>query len=271
MQYNAISCSDQSIILLLADHLSHGLSLLLQPLPALQVVLPHLLQVLLEQNLPLLAVLGLLALSEDLEDVLLQQIWIWISDIDELQGILDGDLAPAGQVVHKELDKVEEVSGLQAGLIEDASLVHEGKLIFVDLSVQVLVDLPDPLIHLGLAVGEGQLCEHPNHIFFIDGQANYSTGLRFLIEGVLIAAAVVHFLPADPEEGLAEALGLDVFDGHLIDLLLEGLLQRLLLGGAQGCQVGLFQSRSHGSYILNTIAINQHINPPSTISYPLTA
>ena len=187
--------SNRSIILLLADYLRHGLPLLLQPLPPLEVILPHLFEVLLEEYLPLLAVLSLLPFSEDLEDVLLEQIWIWISDVDEFQGILDGDLASAGEVVHQELDEIEEVSGLEASLIEDASFVHEGKLVFVDLSVQVLVDLPDPLVHLWFAVGEGELGEHPNHVLLVDGQANYQRAYGFLLKASLSPLRLLTFSP----------------------------------------------------------------------------
>ena len=55
---------DRSVVLLLADDLGHCLPLLLQLLPAVQVVLPHLLQVLIEQNLTFLPIFGLLSLSE---------------------------------------------------------------------------------------------------------------------------------------------------------------------------------------------------------------
>lgn len=186
---------NRSIILLLPHHLSHSLPLLLQPLPPLQIVLPHLLQVLLKKNLPLLAVFGLLPLSKDLEDVLLQEVGIWIPDVDKLQGVLNGDLASAGQIVHQELYEVEEVSGLEAGLIEDAALVHQGELVFVDLSVQVLVDLPDPLIDLGLAVREGQLGEHPNHVLLVDGQTNSHKSYGFLLKASLSPLRLLTFSP----------------------------------------------------------------------------
>ena len=59
------------LLLLLADDLGDGLAFLLEALPAFEIVLAHLLEVLLKENLPLLAVLGLLALPKDLEDVFL--------------------------------------------------------------------------------------------------------------------------------------------------------------------------------------------------------
>lgn len=65
----------------------------------------------------------------------LKEIRIRISDIDKLQSILNCDLASTSKIIHQELNKIEEVSGLKSGLIEDASFVHESELVLVDLSI----------------------------------------------------------------------------------------------------------------------------------------
>lgn len=142
------------LFLLLADDLGDGLALLFQPFSAFEIILAHLFQVLFEENFPLLTVLCLFPLSKDLKDVLLKQVRVWITHIDKLESVFDGDFVPAGQVVHEELDKVEEVPRLKASLVENAALIHQCELILVHLSVKVFVYFPNPLIDLWFAVGE---------------------------------------------------------------------------------------------------------------------
>ena len=91
----------------------------------------------------------------------------WVSDVDQLQGVLNSDFSSAGQIIHKELNEIEEISGLEPCLIENASFVHESELILVDGAIEVLIDFPDPLIDLGLAEREIKFCENSNDIFFI--------------------------------------------------------------------------------------------------------
>lgn len=185
----------RSIILLLPHNLCHSLPLFFQPLPSFQIILPHLLQVLLEQNFPLLAIFGLLAFSKDLEDVFLKEIRIRVSDVDKFQGILNCDLASTSKIVHQKLNKIKEVSGLESGLIEDASFVHESELVLNDFSVQILINFPDPLIDLWFAVGKRQLGEHSNHVLLVNGQTNYLQSYGFLLKASLSPLRLLTFSP----------------------------------------------------------------------------
>ena len=103
--------------------------------------------------------------------MLLQQVRVRVAHIDEFEGIFDGDFVPAGQVVHEELDEVEEVARFKSSFVENASFVHESELVFVDFSIKVLIYFPDPLIYFWLAVGETQFGQHSNHVFLVDGQS----------------------------------------------------------------------------------------------------
>lgn len=103
--------------------------------------------------------------------MLLEEIRIRIADVDEFEGVLNCDLASAGQVVHQELHEVEEIAGFEASLVEDAPFVHEAELVLVDFPVEVLVDLPDPLVDFGFAVGEGEFGEDADHVLLVDGQS----------------------------------------------------------------------------------------------------
>jgi len=135
--------------------------------------LPHLFEIFIEKDLSLLPVFGLLPLSKNLEDVLLKEIRVRVSYIDQLQSILDCDLISAGQIVHEELHQVKEVARLESSLIKNASLVHEGKFVLVDLSVKVLIDFPNPLINLWLAEGKAEFSQDSDDIFLVDGETAY--------------------------------------------------------------------------------------------------
>ena len=89
--------------------------------------------------------------------MLLEEVRVGVAHVDEFEGVLHCDFVPAGQVVHEELYQIEEVSGFEASLVKDAPLVHEREFVLIDFSIEIFVDFPDPLIHLGLVVGEAQL------------------------------------------------------------------------------------------------------------------
>jgi len=122
-------------LLLFAHNLRHCLPLQLQFFSALQIVLSHLFEVLIEEDLPLLSVFRFLTLPENLENSLLQEIRVRVADIDELQCVLDCDFGATGKIIHQELDQIKEVPGLQSRFVENASLIHEGKLVFVYLAI----------------------------------------------------------------------------------------------------------------------------------------
>lgn len=111
----------------------------------------------------------------------LEQVWVIIADVDQFECVFNGDFVPAGEVVHEELDEIEEVSGFEAGIVEDAALVHECELVLVDFSVEILVDFPDPLVHFGLAVGEVEFGEHADDVLLVDRQSTSSQNYGFLL------------------------------------------------------------------------------------------
>ena len=101
-----------------------------------------------------MAVVSLLLISKDLFNVLLEQVRVRVAYVDKLEGILYSDFAPAGQVVHEKLHQVEEVAWLQASFVKNATFVHQREFVLVDLAVQILVHLPNPLVDFWLVVGE---------------------------------------------------------------------------------------------------------------------
>lgn len=111
----------------------------------------------------------------------LQQIRVRIANIDQFEGVLHRDLVPAGEVIHQKLDEIEEISGLEASLIEDASLIHEGKLVLIDFAIEILIDFPDPLVDFGLAVGEAELGQHADDVLLVDGQPAWGKEYGFLL------------------------------------------------------------------------------------------
>jgi len=128
-----------------------------------------------------LAVLSLFSLAEDLEDVFLEEFRVGVAHVDEFEGVFHGYLVPAAKVIHEELDQIEEVPGFEARLVEDAALVHEGELILVDLSVEVFVNFPDPLVDFWLAVGEAEFGEDADEVLLVDGQSASLRKYGFLL------------------------------------------------------------------------------------------
>ena len=79
---------------------------------------------------------------------------IGMADVNEFECVLNSDAPSSGNIIHQELGQVEEVSGFEPGLVEDAAFVHECELVLIDRAIEVFVDLPDPLIDFGFAVIE---------------------------------------------------------------------------------------------------------------------
>jgi len=77
-----------------------------------------------------------------------------ISDINELQCVFNSYSAPSDQIIHQELDKIKKIPGFEPCLVKYASLVHESKLILINGVIEILIDLPDPLIHLRFTVNK---------------------------------------------------------------------------------------------------------------------
>jgi hypothetical protein len=69
------------------------------------------------------------------------------------------------------LNEVKEVSWLESCLVEDATLVHECKLVFIDFAIKVFVDFPDPLIDFWLTIRKIKLSEDSDHILLVDCQS----------------------------------------------------------------------------------------------------
>ena len=102
--------------------------------------------------------------------MLLQEIRVRVSHVNQFKSIFNCDFISAGEVVHQKLNQVEEISGFETGLIEDAAFVHESKFVFIDLSVKIFIDFPDPLVNLRFVVWETEFGKDADHIFFIDGE-----------------------------------------------------------------------------------------------------
>ena len=129
------------------------------------------LEIFIKKNLSLLAIFSLLPLSKNFKDVLLEEIRVRVSDIDQFQCIFYCDFVSAGKVVHKELHHVEEITRLESSLVKNTPFVHEGELILIDLTVEIFIDFPNPLVDLGFAEGEAEFGENSDDILLIDGEA----------------------------------------------------------------------------------------------------
>ena len=103
--------------------------------------------------------------------MLLEEIRVRVSDVDQFQGVFYCDFISAGKVVHEELHQVEEITGLESSLVENAPFVHKGEFILIDLAVEIFIDFPNPLVDLGFAEGETEFGENSDDILLIDGEA----------------------------------------------------------------------------------------------------
>ena len=129
------------------------------------------LEIFIKKNLSLLAVFGLLPLSKNFKDVLLKKIRVRVSDVDQFQGVFYCDFISAGKVVHEELHQVEEITGFESSLVENAPFVHKGEFILIDLAIKIFIDFPNPLVDLGFAEGETEFGENSDDILLVDGEA----------------------------------------------------------------------------------------------------
>ena len=73
-----------------------------------------------------------------------------MADIQDLEGFFNSNAALESRVEHKELNDVEELSGFEAGRVGDASLVHDAELLLGYISIEIVVDLPNDEVHIGL-------------------------------------------------------------------------------------------------------------------------
>ena len=138
-------CDNKSILLILLFWNVHSLSLLFQLLSQCQIMLSHLHQIFLKQNLSVLPIFSLLFLLENVVDVLLQL--FWMTNIDKLQCIFYGNLTSASEIIHQELGQIKKIPGLQTCFVENASLVHQSELVLINTAIEILINFPNPLIY----------------------------------------------------------------------------------------------------------------------------
>ena len=84
--------------------------------------------------------------------------------------------------------------------------------------------------------------------------------IRFSIIGFFFALRCIDFIAADPQEGLAKTLSLDIFNRHFVDLFFEGLFLCLFVGSRERSEVGLLESRCHSGVIFLNIFLSELIN-----------
>ncbi|TNV76796.1 hypothetical protein FGO68_gene3487 [Halteria grandinella] len=144
----------------LSLHLSlHDFLLLLQCAPV------DLVNILAVRDLLLAAVRVLLLLAKNSPYLIVQPL-APVPHIEYLQRFLHGHAALERFIVHEELDKVEELAGLEAGLVVDAALVHGVVLIAGDIAIEVIVHFPDDKSDLGL---EGLLAQEEEDFHQVPG------------------------------------------------------------------------------------------------------
>lgn len=157
---------NQSILLFCKLNFGHGLSLLLKLLSLFKIPFSHLLQVFLKKDLSFLTIFGFLSLLKNVPNVVLKL--FWVSYVNQLQRIFDSNFPPAGNIIHQELDQIEEVPRLEPGFIKDASFIHECELVLIYAAIEVLIDLPQPLVNFGFIIREVQLGQDPDDVFLVE-------------------------------------------------------------------------------------------------------
>jgi hypothetical protein len=125
-------------------------SLFLELLSFFQVTFTHLFEIFFEKYFSLLSIFGLFPLLENVPNVFFEL--VWMTDINELQSVFYSDPPSSGDIVHQELSQVKEISGLKPGLVEDAAFIHECEFVLINGAIEILINLPDPLIDFGLAI-----------------------------------------------------------------------------------------------------------------------
>ncbi len=91
----------------------------------------------------------LLVIAEDGTNLFVQAV-ASIPDEQDLEGLLDGYRALEGLIVHEELGQVEQLAGFQADGVGDATLVHGAELLAGHQAIEVVINLPNDEVHLGL-------------------------------------------------------------------------------------------------------------------------
>lgn len=112
----------------------------------------------------------------------LKKIRVRVTDIDQFKSVFDCDFVSTSQVIHQKLYQVKEVTRLKSCLVEDASFVHECELIFIDLSIKILIDFPDPLIDFRFAERETELSQYSDHILLVNRKATLKEMYGFLLK-----------------------------------------------------------------------------------------
>lgn len=146
--------------------LSDGFSLFFELLSFFKVTFSHLFEVFFEKDFSLLSVFSLFSLFEDVLDVFFEL--VWMADINEFQSVFNSDAPFSSDIVHQELSQVEKVSGLEPGLVKDATFIHECEFVLIDGAIEILIDLPNPLIDFGLAVVKVEFCKDSDDVFLVE-------------------------------------------------------------------------------------------------------
>ena len=66
-----------------------------------------------------------------------------------LQGFFDRDASLEVLIVHQERNQVVELTGFEVAWIRDATLVHSLEFLLANVTVQVVIDLPDDEFNIG--------------------------------------------------------------------------------------------------------------------------
>ena len=93
-------------------------------------------------RLLLRAVLFSLFFAEDGSNFLIE-ILTTVAHEKDLECLFNGDTSSELCIVHEEGYKVVKLTGLEITEVSDASLVHGLKLLPVDVTIEIIIDLPD--------------------------------------------------------------------------------------------------------------------------------
>lgn len=117
-------------------------------------------------------VLVLFFVAEDGLDLVVELVTT-VSDEENLECLLNGDASLERLIVHQELNEVEQLAGFESGfeavlsselLAHDAALVHGQEFVVVDMTVQIIIDLPNDQTHLSPGWAQAQELEDTGDI-----------------------------------------------------------------------------------------------------------
>ena len=131
------------------------------------------------------AVLFSLFFTEDSLDFFIQ-ILTTVAHEEDLECLFDGDTSLEVRVIHEEGDKVVQLAWFKIREVSDASLVHGLKLLPVDVTIEIIINLPDDELDVRLGWPTAQELEATSDVHGSD------LVVVFSLSGVTRAEEVKH-------------------------------------------------------------------------------